>query len=52
MINKTKEQIRMELYKEVYLNCFQKTQGCAGNLAQLEAERAVRAFNEFFKDEL
>jgi hypothetical protein len=48
MINKTKDQIRMELYKEVYLQYSLKIQTYTGNIAKQEAEKAVMAFDEQF----
>jgi len=50
MINKTKEQIRMELYKEVYLQYSKDQLQIGHNTAANHAKRAVDAFNETFKE--
>jgi len=48
-MTKTKEQIRMELFKEVYLQYAPQIQKYTKNIAEIEAINAVTAFDKQFK---
>ena len=51
MEDKTKEVIRMELYKEAYLQWLPEIKNFTGNIAKAEAKRAVDAFDEQFNSD-
>ena len=46
---KTREQIRMELYKEAYLLWLPQIRAFTNNIAKSEAEKAVKSFDDTFK---